>query len=144
MTTHTDLLFVFGTLKQGFRNAHINQGQRLPGRFATCLPHPLYIVGPRCLPWLLALPGQGLPVTGELYTVDASALAQMDKLERIDTPGWYERRRVEVRAEGTEGPALSPWVYFGSAAGFSGLQVHAGPLAEYLPSHERSFPPRAE
>ena len=28
-------IFVYGTLKQGFRNFHINRGTRLPGEFIT-------------------------------------------------------------------------------------------------------------
>lgn len=140
----SDLIFVFGTLKEGFRNAHINRGRRVPGRYVTTRPHPLHIVGERCLPWLLDRPGEGLPVFGELYAADAEALAEMDRLERIDVPGWYERRRIAVRVHPGSGPLLEPWVYFGSEAGFAGAPLHAGPLGEYLLSHQTTYLPRAE
>ncbi len=137
---HNTLIFVFGTLKQGFCNHAVNRGERFGGRFVTCLPHPLYIVGALYLPWLLDRPGQGLSVVGEVYRVDEDALAEMDRLERIDTPGWYERRRIAVRAESGGGETIEPWVYFGSEAGFAGEPVHAGPLAEYLLEHQSRWP----
>lgn len=140
----SDLIFVFGTLKQGFRNAHINRGRHVPGRYVTMVPYPLHIVGARCLPWLLDRPGQGRPVLGEVYAADAQALAEMDRLERIDTPAWYERRRIAVQVHPGAGPVLEPWVYFGSEAGFAGAELHAGPLAEYTLEHQGRYVPRAE
>jgi gamma-glutamylcyclotransferase (GGCT)/AIG2-like uncharacterized protein YtfP len=70
-----------------------------------------------------------MPVTGELYEVDAPALAAMDQLERIDQPGWYRRERIEVRLDG--GAPQPAWVYFGSAEGLQRLGVRAGPIAHY-------------
>jgi gamma-glutamylcyclotransferase (GGCT)/AIG2-like uncharacterized protein YtfP len=34
-------IFVFGTLKQGFRNFHVNRDRRLGGDVVTVQPHPL-------------------------------------------------------------------------------------------------------
>lgn len=144
MPRSPDLVFVFGTLKQGYRNAHINRGTRVPGRYVTTRPYPLHIIGARCLPWLLDRPGEGLPVFGELYETDADALAEMDRLERIDSPDWYERRRIAVQVHPGAGPVLEPWVYFGSESGFAGAAVHAGPLAEYALEHQAQYVPRAE
>lgn len=138
----SDWLFVFGTLKAGFRNSHYNRGRQRPGRHVTLLPHPLFIVGERCLPWLLQRPGEGLPVAGEVYAVDAEALAHMDALERVGTPGWYERARIEVVDE--HGERLSPWVYFGSVDGFAGATVHIGPIGEYTLEHQARYVPRAQ
>ena len=47
------LVFVFGTLKDGFPNFATNRGTRLPGAFRTCSAYPLYLVGYRHVPWLL-------------------------------------------------------------------------------------------
>lgn len=129
-------VFVFGTLKQGFRNFHINRGMRVGGDVVTLQPHPLHIVGHRRLPWLLNRPGEGLPVIGQLFEVDEATLAAMDQLERVDDPLWYQRQRIAVRphpgVSGASGDAaIDAWVYFGSEAGFAGQTVHAGPLAEY-------------
>jgi gamma-glutamylaminecyclotransferase len=147
------LIFVVGTLKEGFRNFHINRGQRVPGDFVTALPHPLYIAGDRGLPWLLQRPGQGQPVVGQLFRVDDEALASMDELERIDEPGYYERRRISVlprdASSGAAAPATTPapapapieaWVYFGSELGFVGAVLHAGPIGEYLLEHQKLLP----
>ena len=136
-----DLIFVYGTLKQGHCNQHVNQAQRVPGVFETVAPHPFYIIGAQHLPWLLPRPGQGHPVRGELYEADAAALARMDVLEQVDEPGWYERRLVEVRPAGEPaGPARQAWVYFGSEAGFSRHPVRHGPIAEYTPEIAGRYP----
>lgn len=126
-------IFVFGTLKQGFRNFHVNRGARLGGDVITLQPYPLHIMGPRRLPWLLNRPGEGLPVIGQLFEVDDTTLAAMDVLERVDDPLWYQRQRIAVRPHPGEpdDAVIQAWVYFGSEAGFAGQDVHAGPLAEY-------------
>ena len=125
------LIFVFGTLKQGFRNFHVNRGRRLGGDVVTVQPHPLYVIGPLCLPWLLDRPGEGLPVVGQLFEVDETTLAAMDQLERVDDPRWYVRRRITVRPHPGAGEPVQAWVYFGGEPGFAGAVQHAGPVAEY-------------
>ena len=125
-------IFVYGTLKQDHRNAHINQGVRVPGHFVTVERYPLYLIGPMVLPWLLDRPGQGEPVVGELYEVDDAALARMDVLERLTEPDWYTRAEIAVRRRGDpQAPVQRAWVYFGSAARVQTEVVHLGPLAEY-------------
>lgn len=137
----THRLFVFGTLKQGFCNHHVNRGRRVGGDFVTLRPHPLFIVGPRHLPWLLPRPGEGVPVRGQLFEVDDDALAEMDRLERIDEPDWYVRRPILVQPAGdSQAPPLQAWVYFGSEGGMAGKTVHAGPLAEYTEALSLQFP----
>jgi gamma-glutamylaminecyclotransferase len=146
------LVFVYGTLKEGFRNFHINHGKRLPGEFVTVRPHALLIVGEFWLPWLLeearAQTGslgntEGHPVIGQVYALDDAALAEMDKLEQIDEAGWYLRRRIDVRprdAEASAGPELRPWVYFGSREGLASGGKHLGPLPEYTLAHQELLP----
>lgn len=134
----THPVFVYGTLKQGFPNFHINHGERVGGEFLTTQAYPLYIVGERRLPWLLNQPGQGHPVVGQLYHVDDRALAAMDVLERVADPGWYSRERIVLQPrEG--GPAVEAWVYFGSAERLQTETAHAGPLAEYTTAHATSY-----
>jgi gamma-glutamylaminecyclotransferase len=72
------LVFVFGTLKQGFPNAATNRGARWPGNFRTEAAFPLYLVGERHVPWLLNAPGKGLPVIGQAYLKPANTLAPQD------------------------------------------------------------------
>ncbi len=137
-----DRLFVYGSLKEGFPNFHINRGRRLPGEFRTCQPHPFYLVDGG-LPCLLNEPGQGLHVQGQLFEVDAEALAAMDRLERLCEPGGYTRERIAVErwpaAEGTAGGPLQAWVYCQSRALLARPGPHLGPLAAYTHEHARAL-----
>lgn len=133
-------VFVYGTLKAGFRNFHVNHGVRVPGEFVTAQPHTLLIVGEHWLPWLLQAPpasGEGHPVIGQIYTVDDAGLAEMDKLEQIDEAGWYHRQRIAVRARhAAQAEVLQPWVYFGSPQGLAAGGQRLGPIAEFTLAHQ--------
>jgi len=133
-------LFVYGSLKEGFPNFHINRGRRIAGQFRTVLPHPLHLVNGR-LPCLLPLPGQGLQVAGQLFEVDDAALAAMDALERVGRPGGYQRIVIAVQRSAGEGPAaaLDAFVYVQSPALLDGSGPHEGPLAEYTAEHARKL-----
>ncbi len=135
------LLFVYGSLKQGYANHPINTGRRVGGAFVTCLPHPLWLLQGR-LPVLLPQPGLGLRVRGELYLADARALAAMDALERIGQPGGYIRAPLQVLAlDSPDAAPLDAWAYCWPHARHEGLlaegAAHQGPLAEYTPDHGR-------
>jgi gamma-glutamylaminecyclotransferase len=131
-------IFVYGTLKQGFPNFHINRGRRVPGSFVTAQRYPMFILGDARLPWLVQQPGVGHAVAGELYEVDDAGLAAMDVLEQIDEPGWYHRETIAVHAaEG--GEAVQTFVYFGTAPRVALETVHAGPLAVYTAEHAKTY-----
>lgn len=123
-------VFVYGTLKQGFRNFHVNRGLRVPGEFVTAQPFPLYVIGPFGLPWMVHEPGRGHRIAGQLFEVDDAGLAEMDWLERVNDADWYTRRGLDVlpRGGGERVPAVA---YFGSAARIANETLHHGPLAEY-------------
>jgi len=95
------LIFVFGTLKEGFPNFPTNRGRRVPGRFRTEMAFPLYLVGDRHAPWMLDSPNSGLNVTGEVYEVDEDALRLMDVLERVHEPDGYIRKLILVKRDET-------------------------------------------
>ena len=128
-------VFVYGTLKVGFRNFHVNRGTRLPGDFITEQAYPLHVIGEFGLPWLVHEPGQGHRITGQVFEVDDAALAAMDALERVGDAGWYSRQPLAARhtVSGDVTPALA---YFGSAARLLTERVHHGPLAEYTEAHQ--------
>lgn len=136
------LVFVYGTLKAGFRNQHWN-GARLIGRYRSRERYPLLVLGPPCLPWLSEEPGRGEFVIGELYEADAAQLAKMDELEELDKPDWYRRGEIALEPEGG-GEALTALVYFGSPVRAARESVHAGPLVEYTMDIERRFLPLRE
>lgn len=132
-------LFVYGSLKQGFPNFHVNQGRRLPGDFRTLQPYPLYLIGGR-LPALLPAPGQGLQVQGQLFEVSAEALARMDALERVGEPGGYRRELIEVQAMDAAAPAaIAAYVYLQAQAMLDAPGTHLGPLSLYTLDHARSL-----
>jgi len=129
-----DLLFVYGSLKQGFPNAHVNTGRRRPGRYRTCKRLPFYLVGAGHLPCMVLRPGQGLQVLGQLFEVTAADLAAMDRLERVDDPQGYRRVRIGVE-EIDDGSMFEASVYVQQPARLDPMQPMIGPLAEYTAEH---------
>lgn len=138
------LVFVFGTLKEGFPNFATNKGARVPGTFRTKERYPFYLIGERHSPWLVNRPGEGEQILGQVFEVDASTLDAMDTLERIAQPDGYRRIVVEVVAD--EGGAVTPlsvFAYLKQAQHFVAADVRSGPFAEYTLEHAALYRPRA-
>jgi gamma-glutamylaminecyclotransferase len=120
----THLVFVFGTLKEGFPNFATNKGTRVPGSFVTTECYPLYLVGERHSPWLINMPGEGKRIYGQVFQVDDDALAAMDKLERIHEPDGYRRVLLEVQSNDTlDSSVLSVFAYLITGCEFSGVHT---------------------
>jgi len=136
-----ELVFVFGTLKEGFPNFETNRGERMPGNFTTIERYPFYLVGTRCSPWLIDMPGQGERVAGQVFAVDQDALDAMDRLERVTESDGYRRVSVEVEAE--NGSALTAHAYLKQARHLNPRDVHLGPLSEYTLEHAALYRPRS-
>lgn len=107
----SELMFVYGTLKQGFVNherylslAEQRGGATLLGPATTCEPFPMVIrpvtmLPSTCGPVLMAgtsLAGKGRRIAGEVWRCDASTMAGMDLLEGVGS-GQYFRRDTEVQ-----------------------------------------------
>jgi gamma-glutamylaminecyclotransferase len=136
------LVFVFGTLKEGFPNFKTNRGQRLPGDFRTQEEFPLYLVGERCSPWLLNQPGQGHQVLGQVFEVSDQVLSDMDRLERITKPDGY--RRIEIRVEDIDTrEQLRVQAYLKNPTELERSAVQFGTLSEYTLEHASLYKPRA-
>jgi len=134
------LLFVYGSLKQGFPNEHVNTGRRVAGRYRTGERYPMYLLGPGEVPCLVAPPGAGHQVIGELYEVNDDDLRRMDRLERIGEPQGYER--VEVAVERFDTPAvarLRALVYVKQDRAIAATTQRIGPLPEYRQEHAARF-----
>lgn len=86
------LLFVYGSLKQGFANEHVNTGRRVAGQYRTQERYPFFLLGEGEVPCVVARPGTGAQIVGELYEATPADIARMDLLERIGEPNGYERR----------------------------------------------------
>jgi gamma-glutamylaminecyclotransferase len=134
------LLFVYGSLKEGFPNFHVNAGRRIAGVYRTVQAYPLYLAEGR-LPCLLATPGSGHHVVGQLFEVTPEALAAMDALERVGERGGYARVAIEVTPAdaAAEATATTANVYVQSAARLATPGPHLGPLAEYTLEHAKAL-----
>lgn len=134
------LLFVYGSLKAGFPNAHVNTGTRRPGRFRTRARLPMYLLGDGHVPCIALSPGTGHQVHGEVYDVDDQALAVMDRLERLGEPTGYARVAIEVEAIDAQPPTvLSTFVYAKSPDQVALEARRVGPLVEYTSEHAARF-----
>ncbi|XP_026836062.1 putative gamma-glutamylcyclotransferase CG2811 isoform X2 [Drosophila erecta] len=98
-------VFVYGTLKRGEPNHHWltkkeNGQARFLGRGKTDTKFPL-VVGTRYnIPFLLARPGEGNHIEGEVYEVDQTMLSKLDILE--DYPDYYDREQQTILMEQNE------------------------------------------
>jgi gamma-glutamylcyclotransferase (GGCT)/AIG2-like uncharacterized protein YtfP len=89
------LVFVYGTLKRGGSNhAHL-AGQAFVGEARTAPGFRLYHLDG--YPGMITLADDREGVTGEVWSVDAPCLTQLDLLEGI-AEGLYRRERVPLLA----------------------------------------------
>lgn len=135
------LVFVFGTLKEGFPNFATNRGTRVPGVFRTAGAYPLYLVGERHVPWMIDAPGQGTRVAGQLFRVDDETLAAMDRLERVQEPDGYHRARIAL--QDADGGTVLAHAYLKRPGLLLDEDIRLGPLAEYGADHARLYRPRS-
>lgn len=135
------LLFVYGSLKQGFANEHVNTGTRVPGVWRTCERHPMVLLGDGEVPCLIATPGQGHLVQGELYEVDDAGLQRMDRLERLGDTDGYERVPMAVeRVDAAPGHApVLAMAYVKREAAIPPGTPRIGPLDAYRAEHAQRF-----
>jgi len=137
------LVFTYGTLKAGFPNFRFNGGARVAGEFVTMHRFPLYLVGPRRVPWLVNAPGHGERVVGQLFEIDDAGLLQMDVLERVDAPDGYRRLAIEVVERNKPGalPVVA-LAYVKLPEQLDGQTIRVGPLFEYTREHAALYTPR--
>ena len=130
-------LFVYGSLKQGFPNFHVNQGRRIDGDFKTAQRHPFFLIRGQ-LPCLLPADGSGFQVLGQLFEVTADDLVAMDALERVGEPGGYRRVEIDVLAAADPAAqALRTFVYLQDPALLAQPGEHIGPIAVYTLDYAR-------
>jgi gamma-glutamylaminecyclotransferase len=129
-------VFAYGTLKEGYPNFRVNTGIRVPGEFVTVQRFPLYLVGPRRVPWMVNSPGEGAHVAGQLFEVDEAGLRQMDVLEGIDAVDGYRRTTIEIVERDKAGVIpLTALVYVKLPEQLAVETIRIGPLREYLRDH---------
>ncbi len=124
-------VFVYGTLKRGFPYHETGMKHaRFVGRCRTHEAYPLVVGGRWFSPILLAEPGVGRRVIGEVYEADDTKLAELDAIEGTHLPNGYQRVAITVElVDG--GTAFEAWSYFKDRAN-AGV-IHADMLEEYAP-----------
>ena len=122
-------VFIYGTLKRGFPNhAGAMADFTCLGRVRTVERFPLVVGGRWFSPYLIAEPGRGHRVFGELFEADDRGLAQLDRLEGVGVPNGY--RRISIDVSGTEGrPPFPAWTYVKDRNAIEA--IHSPPMAEY-------------
>ena len=104
-------VFVYGTLKRGFPYHETGLGgRRFLGQGRTLESFPLVIAGLWFSPVLIAEPGIGRTVLGEIYEVDGATLGSLDRLEGTHHPNGYERIEISIAPDGGTG-AHPAWTY---------------------------------
>jgi gamma-glutamylaminecyclotransferase len=116
-------------LKRGFPYESAMLGQRLLGRCRTCQAYPLVIGGRWFSPILIAEPGSGTRVFGELYQVNNTALTILDRMEGSHLPTGYDRVEVTVETV-AKGERLGAWTYVKERARID--VIHSEMLEEYF------------
>ena len=103
-------LFVYGTLKQGHYNHNLLQAAKYIADVTTQYAYPMIQLDVP-YPYLLDREGEGYPIKGELYKINAATLTMLDILEGC--PDHYRRREIPVKTMGIGFVALT---YFKSDA----------------------------
>ena len=134
------ILFVYGSLKQGFANEHVNAGTRVDGAYRTQERLPMFLLGDGHVPCLVHAPGEGHQVVGELYEVDWQMLAVLDRLERVGEPGGYQRVTIGIeRTDQAVPTTITALVYVKSPEDVPKGTFRIGPLVEYTAEHASHF-----
>jgi gamma-glutamylaminecyclotransferase len=109
----THKVFVYGTLRQGFRNHwHLDwPGVQCLGMARTQDPFILALLMGDVPALYRENPegSSGTSVLGEVYQVPTTVLLQLDQLERH--PNWYCREEAPVFLGGQDSPFMA-WCYF--------------------------------
>ena len=97
-------VFVYGTLRRGFRNHALLDSSESLGSGRTRERYALYVSR---IPFLAREPAH-TRVAGEVYLVTPTILAALDRLE--GHPDWYRREQIEVELD--DATTRRCWTYF--------------------------------
>jgi len=137
-----ELVFVYGTLKEGFPNHGRNAGRRIGGHFRTRQRFPFYVVrlaNEDRAPWLIDKPGNGYRVTGQVFEVDSAGLQALDRFEEVGLPTGYVRVPIELEAVDDARPPLRAHVYMKQESQLVECLAREGPFDEYTQALARGY-----
>lgn len=101
------LVFVYGTLKKGYRNHTLLRGSKFLGEFQTATKLRLYTNG---IYPMIVRDETGYPVSGELYEVDNDTLKNLHRLEGV--PFLYDCAAVELEGfSDPQGRDVNAYIY---------------------------------
>ena len=95
-------VFVYGTLRKGFRNHYLLSSSKFIGYGMTKDKYSLYADG---IPYVVKIPNT--QIKGEVYEVDKNTLDVLDDLE--GHPDFYRRELVDVIVNRK---TIQAWIYF--------------------------------
>ncbi|MFW6179638.1 MAG: gamma-glutamylcyclotransferase family protein [Desulfohalobiaceae bacterium] len=104
LSSPKNLLFVYGTLRQGCSNHKLLQNARYIGKGQSRRRFSLYVDD---YPYVLKT-GETSSIKGEVYEVDQQTWQEVDILE--GHPNWYCRERQEILLD--SGGTVLAWMYF--------------------------------
>ncbi|KAJ9460320.1 putative gamma-glutamylcyclotransferase [Diplonema papillatum] len=109
MSAAKHAVFVYGTLKRGFKNyakcIEGKPGAEFSGTATTEAKWPMF-VDAYGIPYVVNQPGLGSRIQGEIFEVDETTFAALDVLEGY--PGRYTRLQIPVEQGGVPRTA---WMY---------------------------------
>lgn len=106
-------LFVYGTLKRGCRNHRLLAGQQFLGKARTVAGYRLFDLGE--YPGMIVDATDHTGVTGELWSIDADRLAELDAFEGVPE-GLYQRASVRL-LEPFAGQSAETYLYTSDLGG---------------------------
>lgn len=106
-------IFVYGTLKRGYRSNHCLAGQRFLGEARTAPGYTLYSMGD--YPGMVRSTDASHDVIGEVWEVDAVCLGKLNELEGL-SEGLYERALIKLVPPFDDQPVES-YLFLRSVAG---------------------------
>ncbi len=103
-----ELVFVYGTLKQGFSNHVLLKHSKLVGQGATQNRYAMYRSG---IPFV-SQKERVSTISGEVYEVNKNTLHNLDILE--GHPNWYRRIKTPIDIINKTGDikTINAWLYF--------------------------------
>lgn len=107
-------VFVYGTLKRGFRNHHLLHDSEYLGKAITAEQYTMTVANG--IPFVSRNEQLG-PIHGEVYSVTAKTFEKLDELE--EHPVWYKREEIEIHLFSKNGRPLplTAWIYLKSQKG---------------------------
>lgn len=129
------LVAVYGTLRKGFHNHKLLRHSNCLGSGQTIEQYAMVCTG---IPYVL--PGHredGYNIHVEVYAVDDSVLASLDRLE--NHPDWYQRAKTKISLD--NGLVADAWLYFNDVEITNDMRFYSNYEHYHKPSEPTYYSP---